>query len=409
MDVVVISIGEELLQGRILDTNANFISGELLKLGLPVNKRFTIGDKAGELTTLVNQIQSSSRLIICCGGLGPTVDDRVRAELAEVCGQQLIAVAEHHQDVLQKQAMIPELAKALRNRRGTAWGFACQLSKATWVISLPGPPVECRNTFLDGGGRDICRSLAQSCANAFGVFHTAGLPESKIERALGDLLDRPNLQIGINASPLQVSVSVLTQSRPGEISAEHLLEKTAAELKQCLGELLWGRDQQSLERVVVAELMRQEHSVATAESCTGGLVAAALTSVAGASQVFGHGWTTYSNHAKQSQLNVSDELIERYGAVSAECATAMAVGARQGANTDWAVAATGIAGPSGGTEDKPVGLVYIGVAGPSCAYAVRRRQAARSGRLVVQQQTVRDCLDALRRELLGLSCLPERP
>ena len=428
LQAVVVSIGEELLQGRVLDRNARFISGELLKLGIRVLRGHTIGDQPGALSELLQHLRGNYDLVITSGGLGPTVDDRVRLECANTCGVSMVAVEygsepptaavdnlaklwrrQHQSDpppAFLAQGMIPAGAQALHNRAGTAWGFSCDLGAGTRLICLPGPPVECQTTFLDGGGIKICGSATDD--TAFGVFHTAGWPESKIEMKIRDLMLGKNPQLGINASARQVSISVLARSRPGEVTAVQLLDQTALELRTRLGDILWGRDEQSLERVVVSELMRQQLSVATAESCTGGLVAAALTSVPGASQVFGHGWTTYADQAKQSELGVDAELLQTEGAVSSSCAIAMAEGARERAGSDWAVSSTGIAGPGGGSDDKPVGLVFIGVAGPHGAFAVRRRQYARSGRKAIQQQTVRDCLDVLRRELMGLPPLPER-
>ena len=193
---------------------------------------------------------------------------------------------------------------------------------------------------------------------------------------------------------------------PGGKSATEVLEGTAAKLRTRLGDLLWGRDGQTLERVVVGELLQRGETVATAESCTGGLLAATLTKVSGASEVFGFGWSTYSNQAKMAQLGVDPTLLERHGAVSQEVAYAMAEGARKASGSTWAISATGIAGPSGGTEGKPVGTVFLGLAGPKGSFSVHRRQFSRAGREGVQLQTVRDCLELLRRELKGLPRLP---
>jgi PncC family amidohydrolase len=174
-------------------------------------------------------------------------------------------------------------------------------------------------------------------------------------------------------------------------------------------DLLWGSGDETLAQVVVRRLAQRGETVATAESCTGGRIAAALTAVPGASAVFGAGWIAYANDAKRRDLDVAAATLERHGAVSEEVALALAEGARRRAGAVWAVSVTGVAGPDGGTPEKPVGLAWIGIAGPGVGYAVRRQQWARAGRSSVQRQCVRDALDALRRELDGLPRLAPRP
>ncbi|TAH38871.1 MAG: nicotinamide-nucleotide amidohydrolase family protein [Planctomycetota bacterium] len=421
---IVVSVGEELLEGRVLDTNAQLLAGELLRLGFVVQRFLTIGDAPAAFQDLLAEYAGRADAIVSSGGLGPTADDRVRAEAAAAAGVALVDVpdalpqlAELYRRQLHTeppdhylaQARVPAGALPLPNHAGTAWGFAQSLGPRTRLVCLPGPPREAAACFFDGGGRaDLAARVSAGRRLAFGTFHTAGWTESAVEGRIRDLLERSgNPRMGIIASGRRVTVSVLACDEPG-CSAIELLEATATQLRTRLGEILWGRDDETLEGVAVRILAERGQTVATAESCTGGRLAAALTAIPGASDVFRYGWITYADAAKTSELGVPAELLRGAGAVSPETAIAMAEGARRKASADWALSITGIAGPGGGSAEKPVGLVWIGVAGPQGSYAVRRRMFARAGRAAVQEQSVRDALEALRRELLGLNRLPDR-
>ncbi len=425
-EAVVLSIGEELLDGRILDRNSAWLARELGCLGVEVRRMLTVGDLPGELRRVLTELDGAVPLVVSTGGLGPTEDDRVRAEAAAHAGVGLEDVpgAVERLDALWRrqhegaepppwfldQGRVPEGATPLGNAAGTAWGFALTLPGGTLYVALPGPPTEAAAAWGEGGGRAALGDLASHPeAPVVGTFHTAGAPESVVEARVRDLMGPGNPCLGITASPSGVSLSVRARPRPeaGQ-SARDVLEETARLLQHRLADLLWGRDDQTLAGVVVRALAERGASVATAESCTGGRLAAAITGVPGASEVFHFGWVTYANAAKERELGVPHETLQRVGAVSREVAVAMAEGARRASGADWALSVTGIAGPSGGTPEKPVGLVYLGCAGPDGAFAVERRQWARGGRESVQLQSVRDSLDLLRRELLGLPRLPDR-
>ena len=214
--------------------------------------------------------------------------------------------------------------------------------------------------------------------------------------------------MGITAHGKVVTLSALAKAEAGR-SAESILEETAATLTSALGPLLLGQNQDTLESVVVAALASHGQTLALAESCTGGQLAQAITSVPGASKVFTHGWVTYADAAKISLLDVSADLIQEHGAVSAVVAEEMAAGARARSKADWALSVTGIAGPGGGTAEKPVGLVWMALAGPDGVRSVRRQQWTRAGRAGIRQGAVRDGLDLLRRELLSLPSLDSTP
>ena len=442
-DALVLSIGEELLDGRVLDRNASWLAGRLRLLGVQVREMRTIGDAPGALHALLSELDGTVPLILSSGGLGPTADDRVRLEVAaavralaapgtdgaardasaeqllvEIPGaaEELTAIWERQHDdapprFFLDQGRMPEGAVALSNPRGTAWGFAVQLPRGTRVICHPGPPVECQAAWFGGGRDQVEEALGGAKEIAYGLFHTVSIPESTVEAKVRDLLEAGgNPRMGITAHGKQVTLSVLARPE-ADRSAERVLEDMGEELRARLGEWLWGRDRETQAEVVVRALREAGQTVATAESCTGGGLGAAITAVPGASAVYRYGWICYANVAKQVELGVPMGLMEGEGApgaVSPEVAVALAEGARRESGADWGIGITGIAGPDGGTEGKPVGMVYLGVAGPTGVRAVLRQQWTRAGRAGIQIGTVRDALELLRRAMLGLPELPER-
>ncbi|MDA0667887.1 MAG: nicotinamide-nucleotide amidohydrolase family protein [Planctomycetota bacterium] len=424
---IVISIGEELLEGRIQDTNASTFAAELLLRGFHVVAMHTVGDGPGELKELLQSLQNKVDVILTTGGLGPTEDDRVRQEVAALLGVELVSVGVDgavdflHEvfarfqpgpapDFFLAQALIPAGATPLSNKVGTAWGFHCTLGQRTELYVLPGPPRECAACFFYGGATEdlALRFGHQAHQLAHAVLHTTGAAESVIEKPIRAYL-RPgeNPRLGITASANGVCLSLLARAEPSGRSAGEILEARIADLQQQLHPFCWGRDADTLASVVVRSLASAKQTLALAESCTGGLLAGAITDVSGSSSVFTHGWVTYANRAKVDQLGVDDALLEgphAVGAVSEEVALQMAQGARQRAGSDWGVGITGIAGPGGGTEEKPVGMVYVALVGPGGQEEVRQlRQYARGGRDFIRRKTVCDALDMLRHAMAGIS------
>lgn len=442
-DALVLSIGEELLDGRVLDRNAGWLAERLRLLGVQVREMRTIGDAPGALHALLQELDGNVPLILSSGGLGPTADDRVRLEVAAAAqggpapghegssrdtsaaqllveipgaGEELARIwARQHDDAppsfFLDQGRMPVGAKPLANPKGTAWGFAVQLPRGTRVICHPGPPVECHAAWFGGGRDQVEEQLGGAQELAYGLFHTVSIPESTVEAKVRDLLEAGgNPRMGITAHGKQVTLSVLARPEASR-SAEQVLESVGLELRSRLGEWLWGRDRETQAEVVVRALRDAGQTVATAESCTGGGLGAAITAIPGASAVYRYGWICYANQAKHQELGVPLEWMDgpdAPGAVSPEVARALAEGARREAGADWGVGVTGIAGPSGGTAQKPVGMVYLGIAGPHGTRAVLRQQWTRAGRAGIQVGTVRDALELLRRALLGLPELPER-
>jgi len=418
-----VSIGEELLEGRITDLNANTFAQELLKRGFHVVGKATIGDAPGELTGLLHRLQDTVDVILTTGGLGPTEDDRTREEVAAALGCDLVPVpVDGAEDYLRQvyrrfreteppafflaQATMPAAAQPLANQVGTAWGFMADLGTRTRLYNLPGPPRECASAFFEGGGvADLEQRFGTSQSHLeHAVLRTVGAPESLVEEPIREFL-RPgqNPRIGITAGADGVSLSLLARPSDDGRSAREVLEERIRTLEERLHPYVWGRDEQTLAEVVVQDLHRCGDTVACAESCTGGLLAGAFTDVAGSSTVFTHGWVTYANEAKVAQLGVPQDTLEAVGAVSEEVALAMADGARERSGSRWGIGITGIAGPGGGSEEKPVGTVYLALVGPGCREVRHLKQYARGGRAFVRRQTVRDALNLLRLRLADSS------
>ncbi|MCH2100507.1 MAG: nicotinamide-nucleotide amidohydrolase family protein [Planctomycetes bacterium] len=440
---LILSIGEELLDGRVMDRNAGWLAERLRLLGVQACEMRTIGDTPGSLHALLAKLDGSVPLILSSGGLGPTVDDRVRLEVAAAAqglgapgheraarnasAKQLLVEIPGALDELEAiwgrqhdhavprffldQGRVPAGAVALANPKGTAWGFAVKLPRGTRVICHPGPPVECHAAWFGGGRDQVEEAIGGAKEIAYGLFHTVSVPESTVEAKVRDLMEvGGNPRMGITAHGKQVTLSVLAIPE-AERSAEQVLEAMSQELHLRLGEWLWGRDGETQAEVVVRALREAGQTVATAESCTGGGLGAAITAVSGASAVYRYGWICYANEAKHAELGVPMELMEGEdapGAVSPEVARALAEGARRESGADWGIGITGIAGPTGGTEAKPVGMVYLGLDGPQGSRAVLRQQWTRAGRSGIQIGTVRDSLELLRRAMFSLPELPER-
>lgn len=385
MRAEIVSVGTELLLGQIIDTNAARISRELAALGIAVYRRVTVGDNHDRLLAALREALAGNDLVITIGGLGPTMDDITRDVLAEAIGDTLRfdeGIAGHlraffrsrNVPILEsnlRQAWVPEHGRALPNPNGTAPGLLFEHDGRTG-IALPGPPGEFVPMMRDHvlpclrertGGRGAIRSR---------VLRVCGLGESAVEDRVKDLLCGENPTVAPYAKTGEVHLRVTARADdPAE--ADRLVEDRVAELCRRLGDLVYAYDDELLEAVVVRLLSERGLTVAAAESCTGGLLSARLTDVPGSSRVFPGSLVTYANAAKTDLAGVDAALIEKHGAVSAEVAAAMASGARQRFAADLGIGITGVAGPGGGTEARPVGLVYVALSAAD-GMAVERNQ-----------------------------------
>jgi nicotinamide-nucleotide amidase len=409
MNVELVNTGSELMLGRVLNTHQQWLCRRLADLGHVVTRQVAIADAGNEIQQAVREALSRADLVITTGGLGPTSDDITRELIAELLGKKLVenkSVLAHIENFFAQrnrprpamtsvETFVPEGALVFLNQFGTAPGLAVRVEDGgwkmedgkrasppsstlnppssrsnKWLVMLPGPPRELRPMFDDS----VVPLLKREFADEIFICRTlrsTGIGESRVqEMVAGDLqpLVKRGLEIGYCARPGAVDVR-LTATDTG---AAQLVREGEAVVQKILGASIFGFDEDEIENVVVRLLTEQKKTLALAESCTGGNLAHRLTNVSGASEVFLGGVVSYANRAKEKFLGVRAESLRQHGAVSEAVAREMAVGAREKFGSDFAVAVTGIAGPGGGTTDKPVGTVFIALASAT-GVAVEKR------------------------------------
>ncbi len=369
----IVSIGNELLSGQTVDTNTTYLSSGLLSIGIPVVSSYTIGDDTDAIVRAFNLAATDADIVLATGGLGPTDDDLTRQGFAKFLGTELqlqnelldkiqIFFTKRNLQMPERnkiQAYIPAGAKALANPLGTAPGIMAEV-KGKLIAALPGVPSEMKQMFAESVLSELQR-FAGTQAVVVRKLKCFGAGESTIAELLGPVCQRGrNPLINCTVEHGVITLHIIAAEEDKD-KARQMAEKDEKSLRNKLGELVYGTGEQTLAEVVGEKLARQKMTIAVAESCTGGTLAKLLTDIPGASRYFTHGWVTYSNTAKTGELGVPADLIQKYGAVSEQVAQAMAQGVRKKAQTDFAIGITGIAGPAGGTEQKPAGLVYISV------------------------------------------------
>lgn len=371
MTIELISVGTEILLGDIVNTNAQYLSKRIADLGINVMFQHTVGDNAERLKAALDEAFSKSDAVITTGGLGPTPDDLTK----EVCAEYLSIPLEKDEKSLEsmkayfqskntpmaksneKQAMMPAGSIILENKNGTAPG--CIMEKdGKIIIVLPGPPREMMPMFEDGVVPYL-KKFTSGVIKSHSI-RTFGIGESSMAEKVEDLFEMKNPTVAPYAKSGEALLRVTAKAET-ESKAESLLEPALKEINARLGELVYGIDVQSIEEATVVLLKEKSLTVATAESCTAGLVAKRITDISGASQIFECGIVSYSNEIKRKVLGVEEAALNKYGAVSPIVAAQMAVGAKKVSGADIAVSVTGIAGPESDETDKPVGLIYIAV------------------------------------------------
>ena len=409
----ILCVGTELLLGNIVNGNARWLAEQLAALGLPHFRQTVVGDNRDRLIAEVQAISRRSRVLITTGGLGPTPDDLTTEAIAAAFSTPLEERSEVWHDITAKarsrgrtpgaetrrQALLPRGADVLPNITGTAPGMIWSPIEGFTVLTFPGVPSEMRSMWQ----ATAVPWLHQSGLSK-GVFNSRllrfwGIGESTLAEQLHDLLDQSNPTVAPYAGRGEVKLRV-TAHAASEAESLRLLDSTEAELRQRTGTLCFGCDDQSLASVVLEQLRKQQQTLSVAESCTGGGLGAELTAIPGSSDVLLGGVIAYSNALKQSLLGVSAELLEQFGAVSDPVAQAMAEGVRQLTGSDWSMAVTGIAGPGGGTADKPVGLVHLAVAGPDGCVSQPIRLGDSRGRDWVRTVSAGEVLNRLRLRLM---------
>ena len=414
MQAEILAVGEELLAPGRVETNSLYLTEKLAAVGVPVGFRGIVGDEEGRIAAAIRHALERSELVLVSGGLGPTADDRTRdaacralgismrldEEILEGLRKRFAKRGIEMPEVNRRQAMVPEGATVLENRRGTAPGLFIETLQGRILVLLPGPPRELEPMF-DEQVRPRLRGVAGDVFYRTRKLWVAGLPESSVEQKIVSTYQAyENPLTTILAAPGQVEIRLTARERSAA-AADALNEELAAKLRAILGEHVFSEWEESLEAVVGSLLHDAGMRIAVAESITGGLIAHRITQVSGASRYFDTGFVTYSNESKTALLGVAPDLFRRVGAVSEEVALAMARGALERASADIAVSVTGIAGPTGGSDEKPVGLVYIGLATRASARAERRQFPGE--RRQVKRWTAQTALDLVRLELLRLS------
>ncbi len=411
MIIEFISVGTEILLGNITNTNARYLAEECAVLGLTNYYQVIVGDNEGRLSDAIRTALNRSDIVLLSGGLGPTEDDITRETTAKVLGREMTEAPEIHEQIQVyfekmgakkpssnnwRQAMVIDGAQIVENHNGTAPGMIVPVGESKYIILMPGPPEELKMMFEESiapflaslNHQVICSKTVKIC----------GMGESRVAAAVADLISsQTNPTIATYAKGGEVHLRV-TASGSDAKAARKSIKPIVKELKKRFGDKVYTtRESETLEQHVVGLLKRKKMTVATAESCTGGLVASTLINVPGASEVFNEGYITYSNESKQKILGVKKKTLKKDGAVSAACAEEMAKGAAKAADAQAAISVTGIAGPDGGTEEKPVGLVYIGcyIDGEVWVESYHMN----GNRQKVREISVKKALDILRRHL----------
>ncbi len=374
----VCTIGDEILIGQIVDTNSAYISKELNYIGIKVNFMLSIPDDEEQIVNYLNLALSKSDIVIVTGGLGPTKDDITKNALATLSGSPKLVYNEDQlsiitsiclkrgielSDLNRDQSLVPEQCEVLVNNLGTAPGILLR-KQGKLLFSLPGVPYEMVNLM-----KKVTDEIIKS-KDIEDIYHktllTFGIPESSLAKKISVWEDNlpKEIKLAYLPDPL-VGVKLRLSKYGGNINdSKKAITDQFESLKCILGNAIYGEDNQSLESVIYNFLKIKSETLSTAESCTGGKIASMITSVPGSSSVFAGGIIAYSNEVKINTLGVDPKILLEYGAVSEECVNAMALGARKKLNTTYAIATSGIAGPEGGSEEKPVGTVWIAIAGP---------------------------------------------
>ncbi len=406
----IIAIGSELLTPFHTDTNSLWLTEKLNGGGIEVKLKTIVGDDDARLEETLREAMRRSRVVVTTGGLGPTEDDITRKIAARALGRRLLLNEKVLDDIRTKfmrmgrqmpeintrQAMVIEGAEVLENPHGSAPGMYLEHEGRALVL-LPGPPREMRPMYETHIGPRLV-AKAGDLRVVRRVLRVSGLGESAVDERIAPVYTQyknPQTTILFNRSEIEIH---LTAQGKTEQEAELLLDGLAGQIEERLGDAVFAFRGEKMEEVVGLRLAVNGFTIAVAESCTGGLIAERLTEVPGSSNYFKEGLVTYSNEAKVRLLGVPADLIGEYGAVSAQVAEAMAEGVRERAETDFGLAVTGIAGPAGGTEDKPVGLVYIALSDD--AHTEHRKLLLPGDRQLIRWRAAQAALDLLRRRLI---------
>jgi nicotinamide-nucleotide amidase len=406
----IVTIGTEMLLGDLVDTNTAWLSARLAALGVGIYRHTTVGDNRERITSVLREAASRSDLVVTTGGLGPTSDDLTNECLAAVTGRRMIEYPEaraHVDEMFRKfgreptqnnykQALFPEGTQLIPNPLGTAMGALLEADGTTFV-TLPGVPPEMKRMF-----EETLEPLIRARSEGSIISKTlwfAGIGESALAEKVQDFLDAEDPTVAPLAGQGKVRLRITTRAATQE-EAEERMAPVEREILARLGEYYFGEDEETLESAVGRLLKDNGATLALAESCTGGLLAKRLTDIAGSSAYFKDGLVTYSNESKERLLGVPHEMLLEYGAVSEPVARKMAEGARDVSGADYGLSVTGVAGPDGGTEEKPVGLVFVGLSDAEETFAEKLDLTAWArSREAIRERSANRAFDLLRLRL----------
>ncbi len=414
-NAVILSTGDEITTGKVVDTNANYLSDKLAEIGIDLVAVLTVGDVPDRLEWAWRTAIEKGDVVISTGGIGPTADDLTTETIARVAGVKLRrdeAAVDHMKKLFAsigrpmpennlKQADFPDGATVIQNPLGTAPGFRMPVTLAghtAHLIVLPGVPREMKPMMENTVIPWIAANRGTDQVYAVKIFQTFGMSESALDEAVAGLIKPDEAKVSFRASFPQISLKIRVEGKPGAVN--HKLEELAHRVRGKISQFIYAEGDTSMEEVVGRLLIEKKLTLAVAESCTGGLIGHRITNIPGCSQYFVGDLVTYSNDVKSGVLGVSEETLKAHGAVSEECVREMAAGVRERTGASVSVATSGIAGPDGGTPDKPVGTVCIALSADDQSFT--RRYQFRGTRDWIKLITSQVALDWLRRYALGL-------
>ena len=373
----ILSIGSEILLGNIINTNSQWIAEQLAILGIPHFRQTVVGDNHARLKEAIFEASNRSEILITTGGLGPTPDDITTKVIADTFNtsleqrndiindlkNKLKANYNNLSDSQKKQAFVPKGAKIINNNSGTAPGIIWSPKKNFTILTFPGVPNELKEMWFKGAAQWLINNNYSKKIISSKVLHFAGISESFLADKIPHLLKANNPSVATYASTGEVKVRITVEGDNLE-SNNRIIKPIEKELNHITGLKCFGVDNESLEEVVIKLLLDRKETIAVAESCTGGGIASKLTSISGSSKIFHGGVIAYNNNIKEKILDVPEDIIKTHGAVSEPVVKAMALGIKKKFKVNWAISVSGIAGPTGGSKLKPVGLVNFCINGP---------------------------------------------
>jgi len=410
----ILCIGSELLLGNIVNTNAKWLAEQLAILGIPHFRQTVIGDNPFRLKEAILESSNRTRILITTGGLGPTTDDITTQVIAETFNTPL----EQREEILielkrklinnkdnklsesqKKQSFVPKGSKIINNDTGTAPGIIWSPKDGFTILTFPGVPSELKEMWAKEGKKWLINNNDSRRIISSKVLNFLDISESSLADKIPHLLKKNNPTVATYASTGKVKVRI-TATGANLDETNRFIEPIEKELIQLTGSKCFGKDNDTLEELICRLLMKRKETIAVAESCTGGGIASKLTKVPGSSKIFHGGVIAYNNFIKKEILDVPEEIINRFGAVSKEVVELMAIGIQKKFKVNWAISVSGVAGPTGGTKVKPVGLVNFCIKGPKTLFSWEKKFGSNKTREDIQKLSVLNALDRLRLSIL---------